>query len=157
MPSQFCIQHPFNFNCVDPNYNPTPVNDPFGNQGYPWPVPGNNSGGGNTYPSGTITTGGATINNGGQLQTILNGILSGFAIWRGATHVPTTIPVTQPAPILYNPYPGGIRDGNNYYPGPGGDGTAAGKVEQWVKQNTGVVLIGSAIVVAYLMKSPRGR
>lgn len=171
MPSQYCIQNPFNYRCIgNPDYTPNTNTIPFpggvvlpgggvgfpeyGNNGYPWPSPGTTIPGGvgtgtwGNIPPITITGGGSQVGGGNQLDRILQVWLQSLAVLKGRPYVPTNIhPEQQP---IYAPFPQGYNPAIE-------DGTAAGKVENWVKNNTGVVLIGGAIIVAYLMKSPRSR
>lgn len=109
-----------------------------------------------TYNPNSSTTGGVIPNviataNGMQVQSttldkILGSVLSGMAIIKNAAYVPTTIqPQTEPTIVYQQPMGGG---------GLGGDGTAAGKVENWLKNNTGVALMGAGALVLSLMKPP---
>lgn len=118
-----------------PSYNPIFTN-PIGNQ---------------TIPNVTATGAGVQINN-TTLDKTLNAILSGLALVKGANQIPTTLPASGGSYSI-DPYQQALM--NQSYQQQ--DGTAAGKVENWVKQNTGVVLIGGAIFVALMMKPPTRR
>ena len=134
-PTVFGSQQP-----TTPTYNPIFTN-PIG------------SGQGQTIPNVTATGAGVQINN-TTLDKTLNAILSGLALVKGANQIPTTLPANGGGyavdPYQQAAYLQAMQGGQQ-------DGTAAGKVENWVKQNTGVVLIGGAIVVALMMKPPTRR
>lgn len=158
MPSQYCIQNPWSFHCVDPNYqppsNPYP-NLPAGitNQIYfptnPTETPANNSGN-TSIPNILITGGGSTAQTGVFSQT-LQAILSGIALFQHAPYIPTGVQPQQQPQIIYANT--GNAGAGNY--AAGGNNTL-GKVEAWLKNNTGVALMGGAAVVLYFM-SPKTR
>lgn len=149
MPSSYCQANPESAICsINPNYGNFPtVNTPIYTQPPVYQNPSTP-----VYNPATVITGGGTQINITPLDKILASILSGMAIIKNRPYVPTGI---QPETGVSNDTLSLLlaRQGNQY----AGDGTASGKVETWVKNNTGVVLIGGAVVVAYLMKSPRGR
>jgi hypothetical protein len=122
-----------------PSYNPVFTN-PVGQQ---------------TIPNVTATGAGVQINN-TTLDKTLNAILSGLALVKGANQIPTTLPANGGG-YAVDPYQQAAYLQAMQGTGVAQDGTAAGKVENWVKQNTGVVLIGGAIVVALMMKPPTRR
>lgn len=123
---------------------------------FTFPSPGNTSGGGVVIPQSTATAGGVTINN-TVLDKTLNAILSGLALLKGANKIPTTLDVTD-----------GYSSGRNYsaaeleylrLQGGGGGANTAGRIEAWVKNNTGatviIALVGAALFLPPLTGSKK--
>lgn len=85
-----------------------------------------------------------------KLSTIMNGILSGLALVKGATQVPTTVS-GQSQGIDANTL---LALQLQQQGGVGSSGTALGKVENWLKNNTGVALMGAAAILLFYMRPP---
>lgn len=159
MPSNYCRgSNQFSVECIrNPNYEPSSL-PTWGSSPFP-------SSGSSTLPpdwspivfdsQGRVkvqsTQGGVNISqNVTTLDKILNSVLTLATIAKGRDYIPTT---EQPQ-NQYSQYPLGY---NPYTPSIDGQDTASGKIEAWMKNNTGVVLIVAAIGGAYLLKSPRQR
>lgn len=101
-------------------------------------------------PNITVTSAGVTAQT-NKLDKVLNTILSGFAIAKGAKQIPTTLPAGEDYSGIYNnpAYLAALSQNRQ------SDGTASGKVENWLKNNTGVALMAAAGIALFLMKSPR--
>lgn len=117
-------------------------------------VYGNGNGNPNSGNQGiTVQPGGGAQLNPNPLNQYLQTFLSAFALLQHAPYVPTNQqPAQQP---LYSPHNQPGYGGNPNLLNPGG--TTSGKVELWIKNNTGVTLMLVGGVALYLMKSPRGR
>lgn len=85
-----------------------------------------------------------------KLSTVLSSILSGLALIKGAQHVPTTVS-QQPTGIDPNTLALLQLQGNQQASG----GNLGGSIQQLLENNTGAVLIGVVVLVAFLAKSPR--
>lgn len=117
--------------------------------------PGNVYGG--TVYGGSNGTGSGVVN--GTLNTVLQSILSGVALFKRAPYVPTSNnPYNQAPPTIVTGL-GGL--------GSGGSGNlnnssitagTVGKVEAWIKKNPGVsAMIAGAVILFYAKPPQRGR
>jgi hypothetical protein len=98
----------------------------------------------NTNPDGTVIaqTGQTT------LDKLLAALTTNLALIKGSAYIPTTQqPVQQP---IYNPYVNPYPTGNNTS---GTGATFGDSIEQFVTNNTGLILIGGAAFL--LFKSGR--
>lgn len=111
---------------------------------------GGNSGGDGGGGSGSVTVlpGGSTASTG--LNQYLQTLLSGIALFQHQPYIPTTIQPVVPTAGVYTPEVLALLLANKST-----DSTASGKVEKWIKANTGVTLMLAAGAALFLMKSPR--
>lgn len=94
------------------------------------------------FPKSTPTT---------TLDKILASSLSALALLKNAGSIPTA--QQQQYGYGYSAETLAALQARNLYPS--SDGTASGKVELWLKNNTGVALIVGGFVLFYLLPSPR--
>lgn len=114
-----------------------------------WSFPNTtNSSGSVIIPQTTVTNSGAVVNS-TVLDKTLNAVLAGLALLKGANKIPTTLDVNNGYDTrgytqadLY-----ALQNQSAYR----SDGTTLGKVENYVKNNTGVVAIGALIVAALFL------
>lgn len=103
-------------------------------------------------PTGLMTQGGVLVGSNSKLDSILNSVLASFAIFKGATHIPTQIPVS-------NGYDYGntqaISDPRVLAALYGNQGSTGANIENWAKDNWIVLAVGGVVLMAYLAKSPR--
>jgi|CXWL01.1.fsa_nt_gi hypothetical protein len=126
-------------------YNPFSVSNPntsYYNSIFNTPVWNPNAS--TNIPTATMTAGGVTT-QATNLDKILQGILSGFALFQKAPYVPTTIQPRQEPQIIYQP------TGNQYASG----GNTGSQIQEFIQNNTGLLLVGGLVVVAFFMKPPR--
>lgn len=141
--SQYCYDHPNDEECFygDGTYNGDGT----------W---GNNGGGifnPNNVPNGVGNAGGWPGGSSGQLAQILNSILASTALLTNAHYIPTPLQTGQSPqgsqgnqPQITNVYPNAAN--------PGGGNNTLGKIESWIKQNTGVTAIFVGGALLYFMK-----
>jgi len=139
------------YNPTAPIFTPTNVgnifNTPIGGAVYN-PTPTNPTG-------GLMTNSGVLVGDNGKLNTILNSILASFAIFKGATHIPTQLPVESGGSQAIDPQMlAYLAAQQNLL---GGGGNTGAQIENFIKNNTGVILIGGVILVAFMMKPPTRR
>lgn len=83
------------------------------------------------------------------LDKLLASALSGLALFKGAGYVPTNV-----QPQQYSSYPlGGEYPAGYQYPAT----NAGGRIQQFIEQNTGFLLLAGGAVVLLLMKPPVAR
>lgn len=112
------------------------------------------SGGGYHLPTGVGNIGGWPGGSQGQLSQVLNSLLSGIALFQHQNYVPT--------PLQSGQVPGGASGQQPSYLYPpgyqqnqgnlGSGGTASGKVENWIKRNTGATAIIAGLAVILYMR-----
>lgn len=108
-------------------------------------------------PQTTVTNSGAVVNS-TVLDKTLNAVLAGLALLKGANKIPTTLDAND-----------GYGGGRNYSAAEleylrlqgagGGGGNTAGKIEAWIKNNTGatviIALVGAALFLPPLTGSKK--
>jgi hypothetical protein len=115
------------------------------------PASSGNSGGSTRSPQVTANAGGITVNS-TPLDKILEGVLSGLAIIKGANAIPTKTSGDNYGGSYggqYSPAELALLQSQGAYSR--SDGTTLGKVETYVKNNTGVVAIGVLVVAALFL------
>lgn len=87
-----------------------------------------------------------------KLSTVLNSILSGLAIIKGRNQIPTTVSGEGNDGYDAATVAAILRQQQNTG---GSGGNIAGQLQNLLTKNTGAVLIGGIVLVAWLAKSPK--
>lgn len=101
------------------------------------------------------STGQIQINQNVGIQKWIDAALASFAIWRGASSIPT---YTQAQPQMqYYQQPALTNEQLAALYGVQNQSNFSGKVQQFIEQNTGVVLLIGVGAVLFFLQPPRRR